>query len=168
MEVRVPAEPKIPMKPSDLPRQRLHLVVDLPPRPEPFEFGVGWGDFPEGVVPKTRTPREPLYLAQVEWAETPWNNGIVGFYLQARRKVWLLWTRTLDDNAWPWRWDWLPVAWCPRKGVTERQAAVHLLAEFWRFDRSDCSGSRFDWINEAGDLSVADLMAIARLVKAER
>ncbi len=153
------ATPRIPMSPAELPQQRIHAVVGLPPRPDPFKFGVGYGDFPEGIVPKRGVPRLPSMLVQVEWAQSPASNGLTAFYLQRRRRVWLLWTRTLDDNAWPWRWDWLPVGWCPRRGVDERQAATHLRLEYWRFETGG-EGRPYDWINEEGDLSVADLEAI--------
>jgi len=48
--------------------------------------------------------------------------------------------------------------------VSERQAAVHLLSEFWNFDTKESDVDQFHWINEEGYLSVADLAAIARVV----
>jgi hypothetical protein len=33
-------EPKIPMSPTELPQQRIHEVIDLPKRPEPFDCDV--------------------------------------------------------------------------------------------------------------------------------
>ena len=161
--------PTLPMSPSALPQQRLSLVVDMPPRPAGFRFGVGYGDFPEGVVPRQGVPRSPRYLVQTEWAQTPMNSGVDAFYLQARRKVWVLWTRSLDDNAYPWRWDWLAIGWCDRRGVDERAAASHLLLEYWRFQaRREGRGptrNPHDWINEEGFLSIADVRAIVRHLK---
>ena len=51
-----------------------------------------------------------------------------------------------------------------RKGVTERQAATHLLIDVWRAECADGSLDHFHWINEDGLLSVEDLMAIGRAV----
>ena len=34
-------EPKMPMRPEDLPQQRIHEVVELPERPATFNFEVG-------------------------------------------------------------------------------------------------------------------------------
>lgn len=63
-------EPKIPMSPEALPQQRIHEVVGLPDRPEPFDCHVGYGAVPADVIPKSG-PRSPEYLAQVEWAWSP-------------------------------------------------------------------------------------------------
>jgi hypothetical protein len=156
-------EPTVPMTPAALPQQRLSLVVGLPQRPEPFAFAVGYGGFPPGVVPARGVPRSPVFLVQTEWADTPTNNGVEAYYLQARRKVWLLWLRTLDDNRIPWGWNWQAVGYCPRRGVSEAVAARHLLLEYWRFNMAD--GGRpdpLDWIDQEGMLSVSDIRAIVR------
>ena len=36
-------DPHIPMSPDELPQQRIHEVVELPVRPEPFDCLVGYG-----------------------------------------------------------------------------------------------------------------------------
>ena len=51
-----------------------------------------------------------------------------------------------------------------RRGVDERQAAVHLLLQFWKEEAEESDLDQFHWINEAGYLSVADIAAIAREV----
>ena len=164
--------PKIPMLPSELPHQRISEVVPLSPRPPKFEFGVGYGSHPSGVEPKQGVPRSPELLVQIEWADTPMNSGVEAFYLQARRKYWLLWLRMLDDNTYPWQWNWLLVGYCNRTGVEKEAAATHLLLEYWRFEESE-SGPKFgrdpyDWINEEGFLSVAHARAIMRELKPQR
>jgi hypothetical protein len=92
------------------------------------------------------------------------NYGIEAFYLQALKKHWVLWLRTYDDN-WS-RWDWLPIGYCSRKGMDRTTAASHLLLEYWKFTREPRGGGYvdrpFDWINQEGLLSVADVRAIAR------
>ena len=69
-----------------------------PERPKPFRFGVGYGGFPRGVVPRQGVPRSPVFLVQTEWAQTPNNYGVEAYYLQARTAYWVLWLRMLDDN----------------------------------------------------------------------
>jgi ketosteroid isomerase-like protein len=98
--------PKTPTSPSQVPQQRISEVVSLPSRPALFDFKVGYGNFTPDIVPKQGVPRSPELLVQVEWAESPRNNGINAFYLRARKKYWVLWLHTFDDNSHPWRWNW--------------------------------------------------------------
>jgi hypothetical protein len=65
-------EPKIPMSPTELPQQRIHEVVGLPDRPEPFDFYV---DYNAGSLPKN-TDTNSTYLCQVEWAWPPMQNRL--------------------------------------------------------------------------------------------
>jgi hypothetical protein len=163
--------PKIPMQPSELPQQRVYAVVDLPARPHPFEFAVGYADLPPGVVPKRGVPRSPIYLAQFEWAQTPMNNGVDAYYIASHKSYWVLWDRYLDDNDYPWRWIWNPVGYCNKKGVDCKQAAVFLLIEFWKYKRDlddDDDTDDYDWINETGFLSVEEIKAITREVQRSR
>jgi hypothetical protein len=157
--------PHIPMSPTELPRQRIHEVVQLPPRPDPFDYLVGYGDFPDGIAPKRGVPRSPKYIAQVEWAWSPMHNRIDAYYIHATRNHWILWMRSFDDN-W-WRWYWQPVAVVNRKGVEAKDAAIHLLREFWKFEVSRDT-DHFHWINNDGLLSVEELEALGREVRATR
>jgi len=159
--------PKIPMSPSELPQQRLVEVVELPARPNPFRFQVGYGGFPAEVLPKQGVPRSPRYLFQCEWAEGPGNGSVDAFYLHARKKHWLLWLRYLDENADPWRWRWVLIGYCQRDGVSEKTAAAHLLLEYWAKTASDRSTfeTPFEWVNEEGFLKIADVQAVARALE---
>jgi hypothetical protein len=56
-------EPKIPMSPDQLPQQRIHEVVDLPKRPHPFDFCVGYGSVPEYA----RGKGDPKSAAYSRW-----------------------------------------------------------------------------------------------------
>ena len=153
--------PSIPMSPDQLPQQRIHEVVALPDRPVPFDCRVGYGAVPADILPKSG-PRSRTYLAQVEWAWSPMHNRIDAYYLHRGRTHWVLWSRYYDDN---WgRWEWAAAACVPRKGVTEQQAAVHLLIEFWKEEAAENYVDQFHWINKSKGLSVAELMAIARIV----
>jgi len=48
--------------------------------------------------------------------------------------------------------------------VSDYQAAIYLLLEFWREDAMDNGVDEFHWINEMDYLTVSDLAAIAREV----
>jgi hypothetical protein len=154
-------QPTIPMSPEALPQQRIHEVVGLPERPEPFDCLVGYGEVPKKIIPKSG-PSSPLYLGQVEWAWSPMHIRLDAYYLHRGRTHWLLWSRYWDDN---WgKWGWAAVACVAKKDVSERQAAVHLLVEFWKEEAEESSVDHYHWINEDGYLSVAELAAIAREV----
>jgi hypothetical protein len=125
----MPKKPSIPMSPSQLPQQRLHEVVELEPWPFAFEPIAGYGQIPPDILPK-RTPRNVTYLCQVEWAWTPINDRLDAYYLHSARAHWILWTCYWDDN---WgKWEWVPSAYVPRKGVSERLAAIHLMIALWQ------------------------------------
>ena len=49
-----------------------------------------------------------------------------------------------------------------RRGVSENEAAIYLLLEFWREDSLDNDLDEFHWVNEAAYLTVSDLSAITR------
>jgi len=151
-------EPKIPMSPSELPQQRVHEVVDLPPRPEPFDCKAGYRDYPSGSAPRNQ-PRNPTYLCQVEWAWSPMHNRLDAYYLHRGSSHWSLWSR-----YWDGKWEWVTAACVHRRGVTEKQAAVYLLLEFLKHEVRESDLDQFHWINEGEYISVAELMAIAREV----
>ena len=154
-------EPKIPMSPSELPQQRVHEVVDLTQRPEPFDCKAGYWDYPSGSAPENQ-PRNPTYLCQVEWAWSPVHNRLDAYYLHRGRSHWSLWSRYSDDN---WgKWEWAAAACVHRRGVTEKQAAVYLLLELWKHEVREFDLDQFHWINEGVYITVAELMAIAREV----
>ena len=149
------------MSPSELPQQRIYEVVGLPERPERFEFNVDYDCSPRGGAPKTGL-RNSVYLCQVEWAWSPMHNRLDAYYLHRGRSAWSLWSRYWDDNE--GRWDLACVGAVNLKGVGMKQAAIHLLLEFWKYDARESSLDRFHWINEEDYLSVSELEAIARVV----
>jgi hypothetical protein len=153
--------PVIPMSPDQLPQQRIHEVVDLIERPDPFDFSVGYGSVPENTRGKGK-PKSAAYLAQVEWAWSPMHNRLDAYYLHRGRRHWVLLSQYWDDN---WgKWEWVDIGFVPRKGVSHRQAAAHLLLEYWKSEEVDSDLDEFHWINTAEGLSVSELMAIAREV----
>lgn len=159
-------EPKIPMSPTELPKQRITAVVSLPSRPAGF---VGDLNLSENIVAPANMPRTAKYIGQFEWAWGPNNCLLVAYYLSSNRKRthWLLWLRLYDDN-WS-RWDKPYIyAHAPRQEVSEKVAAIYLLWDSWASDAQTTDLSHFHWINEAGFLSVEELNAIGRGVWPER
>ena len=94
-------EPRIPMRPEDLPQQRIHEVVGLPERPAEFNFEVGYGCSPEGGLPKAGIS-SATFLCQVEWAWSPMHSRIDAYYLHRGRSEWSLWSKYWDDNWGKW------------------------------------------------------------------
>ena len=155
-------DPHIPMSPDELPQQRIHEVVELPERPEPFDCLVGYGCKAPQDGRFYSEPRSPIYLGQVEWAWDPMHNRLDVYYLHRDREQWVLWVRYWDDIEGDW--GWVPVACVANNGVSEEQAAVHLLIEFWKSGAEESSLDHFHWINETAYLSVAQLAAIGRAI----
>jgi hypothetical protein len=153
--------PRISMLPSELPQQRIHEAMELPKRPEPFDSKVGYWDYPSDMVPKN-PPRKPIYLCQVEWAWTPFHNRLDAYHLHRGRTHWSLWTCYWDDSE--GQWGWIAIGCVPRRGVSERQAAIYLLLDYWTDDIEESDLDHFHWINEEKYLSVAEVMAIAKEV----
>jgi len=154
-------QPKIPMSPAELPQQRIHEVIDLPARPQPFDSVVGYGQFPKGSVAK-KAPQNMTYLGQVEWAWSPAHNRLDAYFLNRGRTHWSLWSRYWDDN-WS-NWADIAVGVVPLAGIMQREAAIYLLLELWRHEATENGLDEFHWINEVEFLSVPDFSAIAREV----
>lgn len=153
-------KPKIPMSPSELPRQRLVEVIDLPPRPEGFTPVVGYCLTDEGVGPK-RIPREMIFLGGAEWAWSPMHNRIEVYYLHRSRHHWITYHKDLEAED--KEFEWLMGAYVARRGIDERQAAFHLMAARWLYEANE-GLDEFHWLTHDGFLNAADWRAIARAV----
>ena len=155
------AKPRIPMHPAALPQQRLVMLARLPERPQPFDSVIGWHEKPPGVdLP--RGPRKAHCLGQLEWAWSPMHGAVNAYYLSRGRTHWILWIRSYDDN---WGvWDWVAVGHVPLRQAGFHEAAVHLMADLWRFERSESDLDHFHWINEAGELDVGTWRALGFLL----
>ena len=68
------------MLPKEVPQQRIHLVVDVPARPEGL---IGRCDYfermPDGVRPKG-APRKVEFIGAVEWAFGPGSSRFNSYY----------------------------------------------------------------------------------------
>ena len=154
-------KPRIPLSPSLLPQQRIVSLSDLAERPQPFDSVVGWDERPPGVkYPKG--PSKPDYLGQVEWSWSPMHESVISFYIHKGRQHWVLWQYRYDDN-WE-QWEWTPVGYVPRSQASKKQAAVHLLVDFWRFYRAKTNIEHYHWINESGEISTSEWRTIGLLV----
>lgn len=90
------------------------------------------------------------------------HNRIDAYHLHRGRTHWSFWSKYWDDN---WgRWDWIALGCVHRRDVSERQAAVYLLLDFWQEQTDEEDLDHFHWINTEAYLSVAEVMAIAREV----
>ena len=153
--------PIIPMKPEQLPQQRVYEVLTFPQCPDPFHCTV---EVPQEAVPK-KGPRDAIYLGQVEWAWSPMHNRLDAYYIHRGRRYWILWNRYGGED-W-YKWEWQPVACVHHKGISEKQAAVYLLMAFWQNQAHERECDKFHWIGGEGFFSVAELEAIAREVWSE-
>lgn len=153
--------PRIPMRPEELPQQRVSLVVELPPRPAGFE---GLQNPPASIGAPAKMPRAATYIGQVEWAWSPMNTRLDAYYLSTnrRRTHWFLWLRLYDDNY--GRWDAPQIyAYAPRLKVSARVAATYLLLDAWSACIRQTELDHFHWINKAEFLSVEELVAMGRV-----
>jgi hypothetical protein len=136
--------PRIPLSPTELPRQRVYEVVALPARPDPFDSHFLRGNGASGIrLPKT--PGSPQQIVHCEWAWSPMHSRIAAWYLHRSRSHWVLWIRHYDDN-WE-KWDWDAVVAVPLRQASEEEAATHLLIDAWERERSEMSTDKFHWIN---------------------
>lgn len=153
-------KPIIPMSPEQLPQQRIVPVADLAERPDPFDAVVGWDEKPAGVE-LPNGPRNADYLGQVEWTWSPMHSRIDAYYISRGRTHWLLWIYSYDDDD---GWTWLAIGHAPRSQASRMQAAIHLMADFWRMEKHKAELDHYHWINEHGDLGASEWRTIALLV----
>ena len=153
--------PRIPLTPDQLPRQRLVEVVDLPAAPAGFDPTVCLFWMPWDILPRRR-PRRMSYLGMVEWAWNPMSSRLEAYFLQGTRRHWVVWIQ--DPFANEAEAEWQVAAYTPRRGVTAREAAHHLVMRRWHTEAAERSLDHFHWVSQEGDLAVADWMAIGRAV----
>ena len=91
------------------------------------------------------------------------NSRFDSYYLNPRGPYWLLWIRWLDDN-WDHAWKWALYAYCPKKGIDEKTAAIFLLQDAWKAEAKEYDLDHYFMIDDTGLLSVEDISEIARVV----
>jgi len=158
--------PNVPMGPNDFPQQRLYVIQQLPARPESLELthlDYEADHFFDGI-PKVPTQKS-IYLCQVEWAWSPMHSRLDCYFIHKGKSHWLFWFgHFVDEDPHNWHWEYYPAIATPHTGVSQAQAAVYLLSEFWRSQLSWFELEQFHWINGQGFLSVSHTQAIADLV----
>jgi hypothetical protein len=105
--------------------------------------------------------RTTSFLCKLEWSWSPMNERMESYYLQRRRKHWVLWIKRYDDN-WQ-KWDApIAIARCPRVDEDHKAAAMILLAGSFTEEirQYDNELDRYT-INDTGSLSMEDLDAVA-------
>ena len=172
---------RIPMHPGELPQQKVYAITDLPQLSSSFEAtclmqlgsrgdcdDYAWS-ITEADLPQ-RFPGAATFVAQVEWAWGPSNDRLDAYYICSNRKRshWFLWLRCPGNDAWEFRMNSLLYAYCPRRNIDRKTAAIQLLLHAWRYESAESERDRFDWINDAGLLTVSELQAIAGAVWGRR
>ena len=153
--------PIIPMSAAQLPKQRIVTLADLGERPVPFDAAVGWNEKPAGSI-LAKGPSKPDYLGQVEWSWSPMHGRIDAYYLSRGRTHWILWLYSYDDN---WgNWDWLAIGNVPLRQANKKQASIHLMADFWRMEKTENDLDHYHSINEEDFLGAGEWRTIGLLV----
>ena len=122
-------KPRIPMSPAQLPRQRLYVVTDMPPRPAHFltRCGYGFSSVPE-FQPPPRKPSRAHLVCMLEWAWSPAHNRLTAYYLcrNRTRSHWMLWSSSPAEDYWygSKRWESHLLAYGPSRGVEIGRAHV--------------------------------------------
>jgi len=157
-------QPRIPMRPSDLPQQRLYLVKGLPRRPANWSLRTGQA---AAEVAPPAMPRSARYIGQVEWAWSSVHTRIDAYYLSMcrRHRHWVLWSRGYDSNWSRWM-DPRAMAVALRAGLPLDAAARLMLHDAWALERVG-GLDRFHWVNESGVLNAGELAEVAAAVWAD-
>jgi hypothetical protein len=152
--------PNIPMRPEDLPQQRLHLVEGLPER-RGFHARCDYTD-PLPARKQPGEPQAPVYLGMVEWAWSPMHSRIDSYYLDQNKEYWFLWN--LYDDACEHGWTWVLYAYGEWVDIAPETAATYLLLDAWKAEAKENELDKYHWIDEEGMFSVSQFSAIARSV----
>ena len=154
-------KPRIPMRPSELPQQRLYLVKGLPQRPANWSMKTGK---PAEDIAPSAMPRSARYIGQVEWAWSPMHMRIDAYYLSMCRqhRFWVLWVKGYDDNWGRWM-EASASAVVPRCSLQADAVARLLLLDYWQTQCED-GVDRFHWVNECNLITAGSLVEIANAV----
>ena len=153
----------IPMTPDDLPQQHMREVVTVPDKPKELE--ISYAPCLAELNGKTLgTPRNLEFLCSVEWAWSPVHGRIDNYYLNRKRKHWVLWNNWMDDNDASWSWHWTVIAYAPRIKANELAVASHLLFKAWESQKEQDDLDQYHWINNNEYLETSEIEAVARHV----
>jgi hypothetical protein len=148
--------PRIPLMPSQRPRQTVWLVTGMPSLDDCPGLVC---DHKKLVDIPARMSRTAGMLCQVEWAWGPMHASVDAYYIHRGRSRWILWSKYYDDNMEVW-YD-VAMASSRRRRLDARAAGMILLARSFGWRREHENLDRFHWINQAGLLSIGDIEAVA-------
>lgn len=156
--------PNVPMHPDEVPQQRVHMVVDLPNRPDGFAARCQFWEPMASDEEPGDNPAAEIYLGTTEWAWTPHHTRIDAYYIERQSSHWFLWIGSEDENSWDLEWRWTLYGYAPLHPLTVEEAAVLMLMDCWASDAEHGSLDHFHWIDESGLLSVAQINEVGRRV----
>jgi len=156
---------KIAMTPDQLPQQRIHAVVDLPPRPKSFESHCGKYLSIRGLPSDNRTVKIQ-FIGTVEWAWSPMHSRIESYHISTNRyrTHWCVWVCRFDGYSCQWESERTLYAYCENRRIPKKTAAIHLLIDAWDYEREFEELEHFHLLNSVELLSVAEFRAIGRAV----
>jgi len=150
--------PETPMRPGELPQQRVCLVKDMPPRPDGFRGScMYYQGVPEGLK-EPHEPNNPKLVGGVEWSWSPAHSRLDNYFIEQRGEWWLLWNSFEDELDCDVVWTLYGAAKC--EIALEYEAAIYALMDAWSGDEVD----HFHWITHEGVLSAGDMNEIAKAV----
>lgn len=147
------AEAELERRPRD--------VLELVPRPEPFNSLIGKYGVRGNFVPK-RPSRSRVFIGQVEWAWCPGFDRRDEYYLHRARRHWILWCRSFNELT--GRWQWIAIACVERNKINQYEAAIYLLFDFWNAEYAEGNIEQMPCIGGVGFLSGDEVYLIAKNV----
>jgi len=160
-----PEKSPVWLDPADKPLERLHLVTDVPIRPENLSVNMAWSDtvWPKSLPDK---PSPALYLGALEWSWSPMHSRLDSYYLSYTADHWLVFLHNLEDGGFEseWTWEWYLYAIAEHVLDDEHTIAFWLIYELLRQDHRSHELDHFHLVSDTGVLSVGDFLNIGKLV----
>ena len=152
-ELKTASSPIVPMLESG------EELIVLPKRPKNFDFVVGYGCKAQEIIP-SNVRDHSAFLCQTDWPWSQKSDCLNSYSLYEGKIEWSLWSNYWDQRI--KNWQDVCIGTVNRRGVNQKQAAIYLLLEFWKYDAVENNTSEFHWVNQEGYLIGPELDAIAR------
>lgn len=136
-------------------------ITHLPERPTPFDSVVGWEETKLSLKLPIR-PSKEHFLGCVEWAWQPLHGRVDAYYLNRGRTHWSLWQNSPIESDKVW--SWTAIAGVALDQASSKEAAVHLLIDYLRFEGREYELDRFHFIASEGELVAEEIDEIGNLV----
>jgi len=156
----------IAMSSGQFPQQRIYPVMELPARPEAFKVYYEYEDEMPIELRPNEMPRSATYIGTAEWAWSPMNNRLDGYFISTNRQrsYWILWAMMLNDEGFIPKWEGQILTYGPKRGADKKTAALYLIKDLWCYEKNEYSLDHFHILDNVGLLTVAEFMAIGRAV----